>query len=178
MSPILLALLVIAILFVVIIAGRPDEFRVTRSATILATSEVVFARVNELRKWEDWSPWAMLDPNSKSTFEGPSSGIGSVMSWAGNKKVGEGRMTVIESRPSDLIRIKLEFLKPFKSTSTSEFVFKFVGNQTEVIWSMSGRNSFFSKIFCLFMNMDKMIGKDFEKGLANLKRVGEAPLSK
>lgn len=159
---------------VVVISLRPAEFRVVRSATILAPPSEVFAQVNDFHNWEAWSPWAKLDPAAKSTFEGASAGTGAIFSWSGNKKVGEGTMTMTESRPSDLIRIKLEFRRPFQGTNALEFTFKPDGNQTVVAWSMSGRNNFISKAFCLFMNMDKMVGGDFEKGLTNLKAVVEA----
>lgn len=169
MLPILLALFFIALLIIVVIAGRPDEFRVTRTATISAPPEKVFARVNDLRSWEAWSPWAKLDPNAKNTYEGPASGTGSSMVWSGNNKVGEGRMAITESRPNELIRFKLEFLRPFKATNMAEFTFRAEGGQTAVTWSMFGKNNFAGKIFSLFMNCDDMVGKNFDKGLANLK---------
>jgi len=109
----------------------------------------------------------------KRTHEGAPAGTGAIYSWVGNKQVGEGRMTLTESRPSDLVRIKLEFIKPFKATNTTEFTFKPEGNETVVSWSMIGRHNFIMKAFCLFMNMDKMVGGDFEKGLANMKSVVE-----
>jgi hypothetical protein len=174
MIPVLLALAIVAILFIVVIAGRPDDFTVTRSAKFTASPEKVFPHVNELRAWDAWSPWAKLDPNAKNAFEGPAAGVGAVMSWDGNKKVGAGRMTIIESRPSDLVRLKLEFLRPFKATNEAVFAFKSEGDQTDVTWSMSGKNNFFFKVFGLFMDCDKMVGKDFEKGLASLKSVAEA----
>lgn len=173
MLPILFAFAILAVLFVVVIAGRPDGFTVTRATTISAVPEKVFPHVNELRAWEAWSPWAKLDPDAKNAFEGPAAGIGAVMSWDGNKKVGAGRMTIIESRPSDLIRIKLEFLRPFKATNEAVFAFRPEGGQTAVTWSMSGQSNFFFKVFGLFMDCDKMVGKDFEKGLTSLKSVAE-----
>src|SRR5881296_1615480 len=109
----------------------------------------------------------------KQTYEGAPAGTGAIYAWAGNNEVGEGRMTLTESRPSDLIRIKLEFMKPFASTCATEFTFKPEGKQTAVAWSMSGENNFVAKAFCLFMNMDKTVGGDFEKGLAQLKSVAE-----
>lgn len=178
MLPILLAVGFIVLLLFAIIAGRPDEFKVMRSATINASPDKIFPHVNELRQWEDWSPWAKRDPNAKSVFEGPAGGIGAVMRWAGNKEVGEGSMTITDSRANESIRIKLEFLKPFKATNTAEFVFKSVGNQTEVIWSMTGVNNFFFKAFSLFMNCDDMVGRDFERGLAAMKSVAEADAKK
>ena len=174
MLPILLALAFIAIIFFVVIAGRPDEFVVSRSTIISAPPEKVFPHVNDLHAWEAWSPWAKMDPNAKNAYEGAASGGGAAMSWDGNKKVGAGRMTIVESAPNGLIRIKLEFLKPFKATNTAEFTFKPDGNQTAVMWSMSGKNNFFFKAFGLFVNCDKMIGGDFEKGLAAMKAVTEA----
>jgi hypothetical protein len=174
MLPIFLAITFIAIIVFVVIAGRPDEFVVSRSTKISAPPEKVFPHVNDLHAWEAWSPWAKLDPNANNAFEGAASGVGAAMSWNGNKKVGAGRMTIIESAPSGLIRLKLEFLKPFKATNTAEFSFRPEGGQTIVTWSMTGRNNFFFKVFGLFMNCDRMIGKDFEKGLAAMKSVAEA----
>jgi hypothetical protein len=130
--------------------------------------------VNDFHKWEEWSPWAKLDPAAKATFEGPSAGTGAIFRWAGNKEVGEGSMTITESRPSDLIRIRLEFLKPFAATNTAEFTFKPEGDQTAVTWSMAGQNNFMSKAICLFMDRDKMVGGKFEEGLAAMKSIAEA----
>jgi hypothetical protein len=130
--------------------------------------------VNELKKWEAWSPWAKIDPNCKITYAGPPAGGDAGYSWAGNNKVGAGRMTIIGSTPSSLIRLRLEFLKPFKATNTAEFRFGADGGQTIVTWSMTGKNNAFFKVFGLFMDCDSMVGKDFEKGLASLKAVAEA----
>ena len=174
LKKILIGLLVIIIVFLVVVALQPADFRVTRSATIAAPPEVVFPHVNELKKWDAWSPWAKLDPNAKNTFEGPASGKGAAMSWAGNNQVGEGRMTITESRPNELVQFKLEFFKPMAGTSDAEFTFKPQANQTEVTWTMTGKNNFIAKAFCLFMSMDKMVGGQFEKGLADLKSAAEA----
>lgn len=171
---ILLAIAVLIFLFLVFVATRPGEFRITRSATIAAQPSVVFDQVNDFHNWDAWSPWAKLDPNARNTFDGPTAGLGAGFAWDGNNKVGAGRMTIIESRPSHLIRIKLEFLRPFKSTNTAEYTFEPQGNQTLVTWSMFGNNNFMGKAFSLFCDMDKMIGKDFEKGLANMKAVSES----
>ena len=171
---ILIAVAVIVVVLVAIVAMQPAEFRVVRSAAMSAPASTVFAQVNDFHNWEAWSPWAKLDPEAKNTFEGAAAGTGAIFSWAGNNKVGAGRMTLTESRPSERIRINLEFLKPFKATNTTEFTFKPEGNQTVLMWSMSGRKNFMSKAFCMFMNMDKMVGGDFEKGLANMKAVVEA----
>jgi hypothetical protein len=160
--------------FAIIVSRRPSVFRVERSATIAAPPPAVFAQVNDFHNWEAWNPWAKIDPTMKQTYEGPPAGTGAIYRWAGNKEVGEGRMTITESRPSDLIRIKLDFMKPFRASNIAEFTFKSQGNQTAVTWSMTGQNNFMAKAIHLFMNMDKMVGTQFEKGLASMKSVVEA----
>ncbi len=171
---ILIALAVIVVLLIVIVATRPPDFRVTRTGRISAPAEVVFANVNTLRNWEAWSPWAKIDPNAKSTYSGPESGPGSSMAWSGNNKVGEGRMTIMDNQPPSVIHIKLEFLRPMKATNIAEFLFKADGNQTTVTWSMSGKNNFMGKAFHMIVDCDKMIGRDFEKGLASLNSASQA----
>ena len=170
---ILIAIATIVVLLVVIAATRPSDFRVTRTGKMSAPADVVFENVNDLHKWETWSPWARLDPNAKSTFDGPVAGSGSSMAWAGNNKIGEGRMTITESRPNERIQFKLEFFKPFKATNTAEFTFKSEGNQTLVTWSMFGKNNFMGKLIGLFMNCEKMVGTQFEKGLADLDSISQ-----
>jgi uncharacterized protein YndB with AHSA1/START domain len=174
MTPILMALVIIGILLFVIIAGRPDEFTVCRAAKIAVPPEKVFPHVNELKKWDAWSPWAKLDPNCQMTYAGPPAGVDASQTWVGNNKVGEGKMTITESVPDNLIRLRLEFLKPFKATSKVEFKFTSESGQTLVTWSMSGKNNFPSKVFSLFVDCEKMVGKDYEKGLASLKSTAEA----
>jgi hypothetical protein len=174
LETILIVVAAIVVVLVAVVAMQPTEFRIVRSGAISAPAADVFAQVNDFHNWSAWSPWEKLDPALKRTHEGAPAGTGAIYSWIGNKKVGEGRMTLTESKPTDLIRIKLEFLKPFKATNTAEFTFKPEGNQTVVTWSMIGRKNFMLKAFGLFMNMDKMVGGDFEKGLANMKAVVEA----
>jgi hypothetical protein len=174
LKTILISLAVIVIVFAVIVALQPSEFRIARSTTISAPPAAVFAQVNDFHKWEAWNPWGKIDPAMKQTYEGAPAGIGAIYTWAGNNEVGEGRMTITESRPSGLIRIKLEFFKPFAGTNIAEFTFKPEGNQTAVTWSMTGQNNFMAKAIHLFMNMDKMIGGQFEKGLASMKSVVES----
>jgi uncharacterized protein YndB with AHSA1/START domain len=169
-----LAVAVLVLAFVAYVALQPSDFRVTRSATIQAPATDVFAHVNDLHKWQDWSPWAKLDPAAKATFEGPPAGPGAVFKWDGNAQVGAGTMTVTESRPAELVRIKLDFVKPMAGTSTTEFTFKPQGNQTTVTWAMFGQNNFLSRAVCMFMNQDKMVGGAFEQGLANMKAIVEA----
>ena len=155
------------------VATRPGEFSVTRSASIAAPAPAVFVQVNELKKWEAWSPWAKKDPQMKQTYQGPPAGTGAFTSWVGNKDVGEGRMTIVESRPAELIRFKLEFLEPFAATNSAEFTFKEQGGRTEVSWSMSGQNNFIGKAMGVVFDFDRMIGADFEAGLASLKTLVE-----
>ena len=171
---ILIGLAVIVVGFVAIVATQPSEFRVARTATIAAPAPAVFAQVNDFHNWEAWNPWAKLDPAMKQAYEGAPAGPGAVYTWAGNNEVGEGRMTLTESRPNDLIRIRLDFLKPFRGTSLAEFTFKPEGDRTVVTWSMTGQNNFMAKAVHLFMDMDKMIGGNFERGLAQMKAVVEA----
>ena len=172
---ILIGLGVLIVGFCIVVALQPAEFRIVRSASMAAPPTAVFAQVNDFHKWDAWSPWAKLDLTMKQTYDGTPAGTGAIYSWSGNNKVGEGRMTVLESRPGELVRIKLEFIRPFKSTNDTEFTFKGEGNQTSVVWSMSGRNNFIGKAFCMFMNMDKMVGGDFEKGLVSMKSIVETP---
>jgi len=174
LKKILIALAVIIVAFVAVVAMQPPDFRLTRSTTIAAPSSVVFAQVNDFHNWKAWSPWAKIDPAMKEHYDGSPAGVGAIYSWEGNNEVGEGRMTILESRPSDLVAIKLEFLKPFQATNTAEFTFKAEGSQTTVDWSMYGKKNFMMKAFHLFMSMEKMVGPDFEKGLAALKSTAEA----
>jgi hypothetical protein len=174
LSKILIGVAAVLAVFAVVVAFQPADFRVARNTTIAAPPPVVFSQVNDLHKWDAWSPWAKLDPAMKQTHAGAPAGTGAVYSWAGNSEVGEGRMTITESRPNELVRIKLEFLKPFSATNTTEFTFKPEGAQTAVTWTMSGEKNFISKAMCMFVSMDKMVGGDFEQGLATLKSVSES----
>jgi len=172
---ILIGLAAILVIFLIVVALQPADFRITRSATIAAPASVVFEQVNDFHKWNDWSPWAKLDPNAKNSFEGPPAGVGACFAWAGNNEVGEGRMTITDSKPNELVLMKIEFIKPFTATNTTEFTFKPEGNQTAATWTMSGHNNFIGKAMGLIMNCDKMVGGQFEKGLANLKAIVEKP---
>lgn len=169
------ALAVMLGLFLIIVAMQPAEFRITRSATMKAGPAGVFAEVNNFHNWEAWSPWAKLDPNAKAEFAGPESGEGAKFSWSGNDKIGQGTQTIVESKPDERIRIRLDFEKPMKDTSEAEFTFKPQDDQTQVTWSMSGKKNFVGKAVCMFMNMDKMVGGEFENGLVNLKAIVEKP---
>jgi len=174
MLPILLALAFVALIFIIVITGRPGEFTVSRSTKISAPPEKVFPHVNDLHQWEAWSPWAKLDPTAKNTFSGAAAGTGAAMAWDGNRKVGAGKMTITDSRPGELVRFRLDFAKPMQATNTAEFRFRTEDRQTVVTWNMAGKNNFMGKIFGLFMDCDKMIGAQFETGLASLKSLSES----
>jgi Polyketide cyclase / dehydrase and lipid transport len=172
---------VVAILivgFLIAVSMQPNEFRISRSAKMSAPPSAVFAQVNDYHKWDPWSPWAKLDPNCKVEYSGPTEGVGASFAWSGNDKVGVGRQTIVESVPDEMIRIKLEFEKPFKATSTAEFTFKPEGDQTLVTWSMFGANDFMGKAISLIMDCDKMVGGEFENGLASMKAIVESPAEK
>ena len=168
---ILLPLAGFLVTVLVLAARRPTGFGVTRAATIPAPPGKVFPHVNDFHRWEAWSPWAKLDPAMTATHSGAPAGVGAVYEWTGNAKVGAGRMTLVESRAPELVRIKLEFLRPFAATNATEFTFQAEGDQTRVTWAMTGHNTFVCRVMGLFMNMDQMIGRDFEKGLAQLRAV-------
>ncbi|MCE9625646.1 MAG: SRPBCC family protein [Deltaproteobacteria bacterium] len=171
---ILVSFAAILAVFSIIVALRPSEFHVERSAAISASPAVVFEQVNDLHKWEAWSPWAKLDPKAKVSYEGPAAGNGATFHWDGNNAVGAGSMTIADSRPNELVKFNLEFLKPFKGTNVATFTFKPQGEQTLVTWSMDGKNNFISKAIGLFIDCDKMVGGQFEKGLADMKTIAEA----
>jgi len=152
---------------------RPDSFRVERSTAISAAPEKIFPLINDLRRWDAWSPWEKMDLAMKKTFSGAASGKGAVYGWEGNSKVGSGRMEITESVPSARIVIKLDFLKPFEAHNTAEFRLTADGGSTKVSWAMIGPMGFVQKLMSLFFNMDKLIGNDFAKGLANMKAAAE-----
>lgn len=161
-------------LFAFIVFLLPSEFRVTRSATIAAPADVVFAQVNNFRNWEFWSPWADRDPDAVFGYGGPSSGVGASFEWTGNNEIGQGSQKIVESVGNERIAIELRFTKPFQAENLVEFAFKPDNDGTTVTWSMSGNRDFMSRMFSLLMNADGMIGRDFEQGLSNLKKVSEA----
>lgn len=174
LKKILIGLGFVVLLLVGFISMQPSAYRIERSITIAAPPALVFDWVNDFHRWNDWSPWDKLDPNIKRTYEGPAAGVGTMYSWAGDNKVGEGRMTLIDSRPPEKIDIKLEFFKPWESVATTEFTFAAAATGTTVTWAMNGTNNFAGKACSLFMNMDKMVGGSFEEGLAKLKELSEA----
>jgi hypothetical protein len=146
---ILIAVLLLILAFVVVMALQPSTFSVARSTTIAAPVADVFPNVNDFHKWEVWSPWAKLDPDAKIGFEGPPEGTGTVMTWSGNDKVGEGKMTIVESEPDEHVNIKVDFVKPFEGGVNSAFGFRPDGGQTEVTWIMSSEHDFIGKASAL-----------------------------
>jgi hypothetical protein len=171
---ILVALVGLVLVLLAVVATRPSSFRLERSARIEAPAEAVYAQVADFHRWERWSPWAKLDPQMKTSYDGPASGPGAVYAWSGNEKVGEGRMTVLGAKPGESVDIRLEFLKPWKSINSTNFTLRRESGGTRVTWAMAGENDFMAKAFSLFMDVDKVVGADFEKGLAQLKAVAEA----
>ena len=174
LKKILIGLGALLALMLIVISLQPATFHVERSITMAAPPEAAFAQVNDLHAWGAWSPWEKLDPALKRTYDGAPAGIGAKYAWVGNKDVGEGRMTVEKSEPGKLVGIKLEFLKPFEATNTATFTFEKTPDGNKTTWAMDGNNNFISKAMCLVMDMDKMIGPDFERGLASLKTAAEA----
>jgi uncharacterized protein YndB with AHSA1/START domain len=175
---ILLVVLVIVVGLLLVIATRPNQFRVQRSTVIGAPINVVFPLVNDFHQWTRWSPWEGHDPDLKRAYEGAPAGTGAVYSWVGNNQVGEGRMTITDSRPGELIVIKLEFIKPWTATNRTEFTFRQQPSGVAVDWAMSGPHNFMGKAFSLLMNMDARIGKDFDQGLALMKKAAEEDAQK
>lgn len=170
----LIAFAVLVATFVVVVTLRPSRYRVTRSATIGAPAGAIFEEVNDFHRWAAWSPFEKLDPQATKSFEGAERGEGAVYRWSGNSRAGAGSTTITESRPGELIRIKLDMVKPFNCSNDVEFAFVPSGEATNVTWSMTGTNNFVAKAVGLFINMDKMCGTPFEEGLASLKRIVEA----
>lgn len=154
-------------------ASKPDDFAYTRSSVIAAPAPVIHAHIDDFHKWKAWSPWEKLDPEMKRSYEGPASGVGAVYGWESGK-AGVGRMEIVESDPASKEVIKLDFIKPFPANNLAVFAFTPEGGGTKVTWTMSGKQPFMSKLMGTFFNMDKMIGKDFEAGLASLKALAEA----
>ena len=170
----------IGIVIVVLIAAvliyaatKPDTFRVERAASIKAPPEKIFALINDLHSWGSWSPWEKKDPAMKRTHSGAANGKGAAYEWEGNSEVGKGRMEIAESSPPSKVTIKLDFVKPFEAHNIVEFMLDAKGESTNVTWAMHGPLPYLAKVMHLFLNMESMVGKDFESGLANLKSVAE-----
>ena len=166
--------LAIAVAVVLILAAtKPDTFSVRRAATLKAPPERIFPLINDFHQWGTWSPYENKDPAMKRTYSGAASGKGAVYAWDGNKNVGSGRMEILDASTPSKIVIKLDFFKPFEAHNTAEFTMLPQGDATNLTWAMHGPLVFMAKVMHVFINMDNMIGKDFEAGLANLKRLTE-----
>ena len=154
-------------------ATKPDAFRIQRTVNINAPADKIFAFINDFHNWSTWSPWEKLDPTMKKTHSGAPEGKGAVYEWDGNKDVGTGRSEIVETIPPSRVLIKLDFVKPFEAHNYAEFTLAPHASSTEVTWAMYGPQPYVAKVMTLFFNMDKMVGGQFEKGLADLKTVTE-----
>ena len=174
LKKILIGVAAVIVALAVVIALQPSTFHIERSTSVSAPPSIVFAQVNDFHAWQAWSPWEKLDPNMKRSFEGPASGVGAKYAWVGNDDVGKGSMTIQQSDAPSRVAIQIEFIEPIAATNTATFTFTPAGATTKVTWAMDGKNDFAGKAFDLFMSMDKVVGADFERGLAALKSVAES----
>lgn len=174
LKKIALAIGVLIVIILVYAATRPDSFRVERSAVIEAPPEEIFTHLEDLHQWAAWSPWERKDPAMKRTHSGAARGTGAVYAWDGNDDVGHGSMEIIETVPPSRLVIRLDFIKPFEAHNIVEFALRPEGGSTNVVWSIHGPSPYVSKLMGLFFDMDALIGKDFEDGLARLKTLAEA----
>lgn len=170
---IIIALVVVIAVILIYASTRPDTFRVERSATFKSTPDKVFVQINDFHNWPAWSAWERKDANMQKTHSGAANGVGAVYAWEGNKDVGKGSMTITESIPNQKVQIKLDFISPFEGHNKADMVLQAQGDGTQVVWSMYGPMAFVPKVMGLFFDMDKMIGKDFEDSLNNLRTVVE-----
>jgi hypothetical protein len=172
LTTVVVIVVVLILAFLAVAASRSDTFRVQRSTSVNAPPAKVFPYINDFHRWEAWSPYEKLDPAMKKTYSGASSGNGAVYEWSGNNKAGQGRMEITDSAP-EKIQIKLDFFRPFRANNLAEFALEPRGGTTYVTWSIDGPRPFIAKAMSVFINMDRLVGKDFEVGLANLKRLAE-----
>jgi carbon monoxide dehydrogenase subunit G len=173
MKKVLLIVLVIMVGVLGYAATRPDSMRVERQITINAPAEKIFPLIRDFHNWTAWSPYEKLDPQMKKTFSGPQAGTGAVYEWAGNSDAGQGRMEITDEAGPSHVTIKLDFSAPFEAHNTTDFLLAPQGGSTTVTWAMEGDRNYMMKVMGLFADMDTMIGRDFEAGLANLKTVAE-----
>jgi hypothetical protein len=177
--PYLLTIAAVVVVLVAVVlalaARRPSTFRYQRSTVIQAPAEDIFGIITDFRNWDSWSPWSARDPHMKRSISGPPQGVGAAYEWNGNRQVGEGRIEIVETAPPSRVVMKLDFLRPFACHNTVEFTLDDEGGATRVTWALSGPEIFFGKVLGLFLNMDRMVGRDFETGLASLKAFVERP---
>ncbi len=172
---IVLGLLAAIVLLLLFATTRPDSFRVERSIAIKAEPARVYALLSDFHHFPSWSPWQNLDPAMQTTHSGAPSGQGAVYAWTGNDAVGAGRMEILQTVPNTSVTVKLDFLKPFEGHNTTQYTLSSNAGMTTMTWAMFGPSPYLSKVLGVFVSMDSMIGKDFERGLANLKAVAEKP---
>lgn len=174
--------MVVAVVLVIVLIGlvlaiaqsRPSQFTVQRTVRIAAPPERIYPDIVDFRRWTGWSPWERMDPAMRKTYSGAASGRGAVYEWEGNSKVGQGRMEITDASAPTSVTVKLDFLKPFETHNTAKFTLVPAGGSTDVTWSMFGSSPLMIKLMGVFFNMDKLVGKDFERGLASLKTLAEA----
>ena len=172
---VLIVVLVLVVGFGFYVNMQPGEFNYSRKTIINAQAEKIFAQINDFHNWKDWSPWANLDPSMKLEITGAPRGVGAVYHWLGNSKAGEGIMKLVENKESTLVKIDIQFIKPFAANNVALFTLSPSGNNgIEVVWSMTGKRPFIIKMMGVFVDMENLIGKDFEKGLSSLKTVSES----
>ncbi|CAN5316325.1 K(+)-transporting ATPase subunit F [soil metagenome] len=171
---IVIALAVLIAIILIAAAMRPDTFSVQRSIEIDAPAEKIFPLINDYQHWASWSPYEKVDPAMRRTYSGAPSGKGSVYEWRGNKSVGHGRMEIIDTTPPSKVVIKLDFFTPFEAHNTAEFTMQPKGNATNVTWAMHGPAPYMAKIMHMFMNIDRMVGGQFQQGLTSMKSVAES----
>jgi len=168
-----IALAALIAIVLVLAAMRPNTFRVQRSIDINAPADKIFPLINDYRNWGSWSPYEHIDPDMQRTFSGAPNGKGSIYEWRGNKNIGHGRMEILETAPPSKVVIKLDFFSPFEAHNMAEFTMQPKGSATNVIWAMHGPVPFMAKIIHMFMNMDRMVGGQFQQGLVSMKAVAE-----
>jgi hypothetical protein len=170
-----IALLLLGLIvgFLIVVSLQPSTFSVERSAAMAAPPTVVFAQVNDLQAWDAWSPWSKLDSKPKTTISTPSAGKGATFTWDGNDEIGAGTLTILDSKPDESVEVEQAFIRPFNGKARMAFTFMSEGDGTKVTWKMDGTNDFFGKALCMFMDMDAILGKSFEQGLANMKELVE-----
>lgn len=173
MSVILIIVILAIAALLAYAATKPNTFRIERKTSIKAPPARIQALLDDFREWRKWSPWEELDPNLRRDYSGPQKGVGATYAWQGNNKAGQGRMEILESSPEQ-VRIQLDFLKPFKASNVAEFTLTPNGKETSLNWAMNGAQPFMVKLMSIFYDMEKMVGPDFEKGLAKIKQVAES----
>ena len=172
-TTILIVLVALVVGVLVMASTKPATFRIERSISIHAPPDRIFGLIDDFRQWPRWSPWENVDPTMTRTLSGAASGVGAAYAWLGNNKVGQGRMEITASVPPSRVTIQLDFLKPFEAHNIAEFTLTQAGEATNVTWAMHGPNRFVSKIMSVFVSFDRMVGKDFEAGLAAMKAAAE-----